>query len=75
MVITKDNVEKMKYTLAVLMETLRRYTPVPVVARRLDKPDVINGYKVPAGVGVIVHLQVRVGVARKCARAMVHLNL
>jgi cytochrome P450 len=43
------DVENLKYTRAILDETMRLYPPVPVLSRQALKDDEIRGKKVPAG--------------------------
>jgi cytochrome P450 len=49
----------MPYTLAVLKESLRRYSVVPVVTRELKEDDQLGEHLLPAGTLVAVSLQVR----------------
>jgi cytochrome P450 len=50
--------QEMPYTLGVLQETLRIYTPVPLVARKLAEDDEILGHAVAAGTTFFVLMQV-----------------
>lgn len=43
------DVENLKYTRAILDETMRLYPPVPILSRQALKEDTIRGKKVPAG--------------------------
>lgn len=43
------DVENLKYTRAILDETMRLYPPVPILSRQALKDDEIRGRKVPAG--------------------------
>jgi len=44
-----DDVENLKYTRAILDETMRLYPPVPILSREAMAEDTIRGRKVPAG--------------------------
>ena len=44
-----SDVENLKYTRAILDETMRLYPPVPILSRQALKDDEIRGKKVPAG--------------------------
>lgn len=44
-----SDVEKLKYTRAILDETMRLYPPVPILSRQALKDDEIRGKKIPAG--------------------------
>jgi len=46
--------ETLRYTRAVLTETLRLYPPVWLISRRTLGPDVLGGYPIPAGVDVLL---------------------
>ena len=46
---TMADVEKLKYTRAILDETMRLYPPVPILSREALAEDTIRGKKVPAG--------------------------
>ncbi len=48
------DVEKLKYTRAVLDETMRLYPPVPILSRQALKEDEIRGKKIPAGSLVLI---------------------
>lgn len=54
----RREVDTMTFTLAVLKETLRKYSVVPVVTRHLAKDDELLGHKLPAGIMVACVLQV-----------------
>lgn len=43
------DVEKLKYTRAILDETMRLYPPVPILSRQALNDDEIRGKKIPAG--------------------------
>jgi len=43
------DVENLKYTRAILDETMRLYPPVPILSRQALKEDTIRGKKIPAG--------------------------
>jgi len=43
------DVENLKYTRAILDETMRLYPPVPILSRQALKEDEIRGKKIPAG--------------------------
>lgn len=43
------DVDKLKYTRAILDETMRLYPPVPILSRQALKEDEIRGRKIPAG--------------------------
>ena len=47
----------MDYTLAVLKETLRLHTVVPVVTRTCVKDDVLGGYAIPRGATIVLGLE------------------
>lgn len=56
---SRNDVEKMQYTLAVLKETLRKYSIVPVVSRELSIDDEeLSGYSIPKGTMVIISIKV-----------------
>jgi len=64
-----DSVQKMKYTEAVIWETLRLYPPVPRDPKQAVEDDVLpSGYKIPAGTGVLLCVCMRV-----CVRACVYM--
>ena len=46
--------ETLRYTRAILTETLRLYPPVWLISRRTLGPDVLAGYPIPAGVDVLL---------------------
>jgi len=48
------DVEKLKYTRAILDETMRLYPPVPILSRQALKEDEIRGKKIPAGSLVLI---------------------
>lgn len=47
----------LSYTECVLKETLRLYSIVPIVSREAVEDDVVEGYFVPAGTRLFVHVQ------------------
>lgn len=49
--------ELLAFTDCVLKETLRLYSVVPIVAREAVEDDVVEGYFVPAGSRILVHVQ------------------
>nr|QKY88960.1 cytochrome P450 CYP4G9 [Athetis dissimilis] len=53
---TFNDTLEMKYLERVILETLRMYPPVPIIARELKKDAkiVTNGYTIPAGATVVV---------------------
>lgn len=46
---TFSDVEKLKYTRAILDETMRLYPPVPILSRQALNDDVIRGKQIPSG--------------------------
>ena len=44
-----SDIENLKYTRAILDETMRLYPPVPILSRQALKEDEIRGKKIPAG--------------------------
>jgi len=46
---TFADIENLKYTRAILDETMRLYPPVPILSRQALKEDTIRGKKIPAG--------------------------
>eukprot|EP01025_Chloroclados_australasicus_P004282 TRINITY_DN1103_c1_g1_i1.p1 TRINITY_DN1103_c1_g1~~TRINITY_DN1103_c1_g1_i1.p1 ORF type:complete len:559 (+),score=42.00 TRINITY_DN1103_c1_g1_i1:89-1678(+) len=52
----RQEVEEMHYTYATLQESLRCYTPVPLVTRLLSEDDELMGYKLPKGTRVVTLL-------------------
>lgn len=44
-----SDIENLKYTRAILDETMRLYPPVPILSREVMNDDVIRGKKIPAG--------------------------
>nr|XP_049704984.1 cytochrome P450 4V2-like [Helicoverpa armigera] len=55
--ITKDVLPKLVYLEAVVKETLRLYSPVPVILRKLDKNVRIKNYTLEAGNTCVIGLQ------------------
>ncbi|XP_071797076.1 cholesterol 24-hydroxylase-like [Asterias amurensis] len=49
-----EDLSKLKYTTAVLKETLRFHSPVPIVLRKTPKEVVWNGIKLPANTSIII---------------------
>ena len=45
----RDDILKMKYLSCFLKETMRYYTPVPIVSRQLDEPTILDGVEFPEG--------------------------
>ena len=55
----KEDVDQMTYTLAVLKETLRKYSIVPNVSRELAlEEDELCGYSIPKGTMIVVSIKV-----------------
>lgn len=55
----RSAVDGMRYTLSVLKETLRKYTVVPTVTRRVGvEEESLCGYKIPKQCMVVLSLQV-----------------
>jgi cytochrome P450 len=46
---TCDDLERLPYTRAVFLETLRLYPPAAVYARRVEKPVTLGGYEIAVG--------------------------
>ena len=49
-----EDFERLNYTKAVLQESMRLYTPVPLLSRHAVQDDVIGGYRIPKGSVVMV---------------------
>ena len=47
-------VEELRYTKAVVLESLRLFPPVWLLSRRAVAPDVVDGYHVPSGADVLL---------------------
>jgi len=54
---TKEAIQKMDYTYAVLKEALRKYSVVPVVTRVTKEEDMLYDYKIPKGTTIGLLLQ------------------
>lgn len=56
----REIVDGMQYTLSTLKESLRKYTVVPVVTRRVGiEEDELCGHRVPKGTMIVLSLQVQ----------------
>jgi hypothetical protein len=55
----REDLNKLQYTLNCLKETLRLYTPVPIISRVAVNDDVIDGQRVPAGTIIFCNIKVR----------------
>lgn len=54
---TEQNIKEMHYIEATIIETLRKYPPIPIIEREvMNEFDVGNGVKMPAGTGFTVHV-------------------
>jgi len=54
----KKELDTMEYTLAVLKESLRKYSIVPVVSRELSADqDELSGYKIPKGTMIVISIR------------------
>jgi len=49
-----DQIEQLKYLNMVVKESLRFYPPIPIVLRRVVNDDIIQGYKIPKDIMVII---------------------
>lgn len=49
-----DDLPKLRYTTMVIQEVMRLYPPVWGLTRRSLAPDVVGGYRIPAGVDVMI---------------------
>ena len=54
--ITMDTLQRLRYTKAVIEETMRLYPPVWLIARKSTADDSIAGYDVPAGATVLINI-------------------
>lgn len=54
--VTVEHLARMPYVEACVKETLRLYTPAPVLARQLAEDTVIQGRSFPKGTGVMVRI-------------------
>lgn len=47
---TEDHISKLPYLGAIFHETIRKYSPAPIVPlRRVDEDTQLGGYHIPAG--------------------------
>lgn len=53
---TTNDASKMKYLECCIKESMRLYTTVPNIARKISEEVEINGYKVPAGTSVCIQM-------------------
>eukprot|EP01134_Creolimax_fragrantissima_P005089 CFRG5089T1 len=54
---SRDELSNLNYTVNSLKETLRKYTPVPIVSRVAKETDVIDGHTIPAGTKIFVNIK------------------
>eukprot|EP00729_Bicosta_minor_P000691 gene691-20261_t len=54
---SKGELQELKYTVAVLKESLRKYTLVPMVTRVSLEDDVMDGHTIPAGTKVFINMK------------------
>ncbi|KNC76591.1 hypothetical protein SARC_10916 [Sphaeroforma arctica JP610] len=54
---TRDDLNRLGYTVNALKEALRKYTPVPIVVRMAKENDVIDGQNIPAGTRMFVNIK------------------
>lgn len=55
--ITEEKLSKLPYLLAIFHETLRRYSPVPIIPMRYVHEDTeLGGYHVPAGTEIAINI-------------------
>lgn len=53
--VTQDDLNKMEYLTMVIKESLRMYSPAPMIMRTLPEEVEIRGHKIPAGTEVIIN--------------------
>lgn len=51
---TRKDLESLKWTRQVLLESMRLYAPVPTVARQAKEPVVLGGYTLPTGTCIAI---------------------
>lgn len=51
---TYENIRDLKYTMQVIQESMRLYPPVYVIGRKTIEEDEIGGYRIPAGVTIMI---------------------
>ncbi|XP_024357339.1 ent-kaurene oxidase [Physcomitrium patens] len=55
--VTEDDLPNMPYLGAIIKETLRKYTPVPLIPSRFVEEDItLGGYDIPKGYQILVNL-------------------
>ncbi|CAG8797689.1 35526_t:CDS:2, partial [Gigaspora margarita] len=55
--ITLDDLEKLKYCEAIILETLRTRSPTTILTRYNKEPDEIAGYKWPSNTSFVMHVR------------------